>query len=71
MKNKSLMLLMGTAAAEGVLWLLAPGLATVVGVVFGLSTIASWREGSRMRHPRACMNFNVDDFQRRSGASLS
>jgi hypothetical protein len=66
MKNNSLVLLMGTAAAESLLWLMAPGLATVVGVVLGLFMIASWREGGRMRHPRACTSFNVDDFQRRS-----
>jgi hypothetical protein len=69
MKNNSLMLLMGTVAAEGMLWLVAPGLATMAGVVLGLFAIASWRDGSSMRHSKACTSFNVDDFQRRSSAS--
>jgi hypothetical protein len=67
MKNNSLMLLMGTLAVESLLWMMAPGLATVAGVVLGLFTVASWCEGGRVRNPRACTSFNVDDFQRRSG----
>ena len=65
MKSNSLMLLMGTVVGEGMLWLVAPGLATVAGVVLGLFTIASWREGSRLKRAKACTGFNVDDFQRR------
>jgi len=69
MKSNSLMLLMGTLVAGGVLWQVAPGLATMAGVVLGLFTIASWHEGSRMRDSMGCTNFSVDDFQRRSNAS--
>ena len=67
MKSNSLMLLAGALAVEGILWLLAPGLATVAGVVLGLFAIASRHEGARMKHSRASNNFGVDDFQRRLG----
>jgi hypothetical protein len=69
MKSNSLMLLAGTVVAESMLWLVAPGLATMAGVVLALFTIASWREGHNTKHPRSCTSFNVDDFQRRSGIS--
>lgn len=69
MKSNSLMFLMGTVAAESMLWIVAPGLATVAGVVLGLFAIASWRDGARMRRSRVCASFSVDDFQRRSSAS--
>jgi len=69
MKSNSLMLIAGTLAAESMLWLVAPGLATMAGVVLALFTIASWREGARTKGPRACTSFNVDDFERRSGIS--
>ena len=69
MKNNSMMLVMGTLAAEGILWMVAPGLATVTGVVLGLFVIASWREGSKTRQSGTSTNFNVDDFQRRTGVS--
>ena len=67
MKNNSMILLMGTLVAEGMLWMVAPGLATVAGVVLGLFTIASWREGSRMRHTSVSVGSSVEDFQRRLG----
>jgi hypothetical protein len=70
MNRNSLMLLMGTLAAESILWLVVPGLATVVGVVLGLFMVASWREGSR-RHSSACASFGAEDFQRRSSAITS
>ena len=69
MKNNSLILLMGTVAAESMLWFVAPGLATMAGVVLGLFAIASWCDGAGMRRSKACATFNVDDFQRRSSAS--
>jgi hypothetical protein len=69
MKNNSLMLLMGTLAAEGILWKVAPGLATMAGVVLGLFMIASWCEGSKAKHSNAStISNNVEDFQRRVGA---
>jgi hypothetical protein len=68
MKNNSLMIVAGAVAAEGVLWGLAPGLATMMGVVLGLFVIALWREGASMSHPTTCTKFNVEDFQRRMAA---
>jgi hypothetical protein len=65
MKINAIMLLVGTVAAEGMLWLVAPGLATMAGVVLGLFAIASQREGARIRNSRASNSFSVDDFQRR------
>jgi hypothetical protein len=68
MQKNSLMIVAGAIAVEGVLWALAPGLATMTGAVLGLFIIASWREGSRMKHPTACTTLNVEDFQRRLAA---
>lgn len=69
MKNNSWMLLMGILWAEGILWLVVPALAAMVGVVLGLFAIASWREGGRMAHSAVSMHSNVEDFQRRLSAS--
>jgi hypothetical protein len=69
MKTNSLMLLVGTVAAESMLWLVAPGLATMTGVVLALSAIASWREAAGIRRSKVCSSLNVDDFQRRLSAS--
>lgn len=67
--NANSLIAVGVAVAgEGMLCAVAPGLATVVGVVLALFVIASWREGVRSKHPRASMQFNVEDFQRRLAA---
>jgi hypothetical protein len=55
-------------AAEGLLWAVAPGLATIVGIIVALFIVASCREGIRTRHPLASAKFNVEDFQRRLAA---
>ena len=67
--NANSLIAVGVAVAgEGMLCAVAPGLATVIGVVLALFVIASWREGVRSKHPRASMQFNVEDFQRRLAA---
>ena len=68
MNTNSLIALGVALAGERGLWAVAPGLATVIGIVFVLFVIASWREGTRARQPRASTQFNVEDFQRRLAA---
>jgi hypothetical protein len=69
MKNSTLMIVMGTLGTEWALWMVAPGLAAVIGVILGLFAIASWREGSRIRHSKATAQFGPEDFQRRLSVS--
>jgi hypothetical protein len=68
MNTNSLITLAVAGAGEGLLWAVAPGLATVFGVVLALFVIASWREGVRARHPKAAAQFNLEDYQRRLAA---
>jgi hypothetical protein len=63
MNSNSWLFLIGTVAAESILWLLVPGLAAVLGVVLGLFAIASWRDSAKMQD--SSVSNNVDDFQRR------
>jgi hypothetical protein len=68
MNTNSLIAVGVAVAGEGVLWAVAPGLATVVGVMLALFVVGSWREGVRSKQPRTSMKFNVEDFQRRLAA---
>jgi hypothetical protein len=64
MKNNSLMRFTGLLAGLGILWLLAPSLAAMAGVVLGLFAIACWREGVGAKST-GLQSASVADFQRR------
>jgi hypothetical protein len=68
MNANSWLFLIWTATGGTILWLLAPGLATVLGVVLGLFAIASWKEGAKTRN--MFISNNIDDFKQRVSVAL-